>query len=113
MFWGFILGAIGGAAYTLLNTPRSGKELRDEIMGRANQLVDRGQHSMGHTWQTVDQTAYPAWNQAPDFGAAVRQQAEAAAAQAENLAESAQREVSDAADAIGDSVDKAADDLID
>ncbi len=51
MFWGVVLGAIGGAAFTLLRTPRSGREIRGEITSQASRLTSRGQPPASYTWQ--------------------------------------------------------------
>lgn len=93
MFWGIVLGAIGGAAFTLLRTPRSGKELRGEIASQAGRLTGRGQQSVDQAWQAAGQSASSAWQQAAGVASAVQDQA------------------SDAAAAAGDAAGKAVDDL--
>ena len=115
MFWGFVLGAIGGAAFTLLRTPRSGREIRGEISSQASRLTSRGQQSMGDAWQTAGKTADSAWQQAADVTQTAQQQASGAAEalqqQAGDLASSAQEQAAGVAAAAEDAVSKAADDL--
>lgn len=108
MFWGFVLGAIGGAAFTLLRTPRSGREIRGEISSQASRLTSRGQQSMGDAWQTAGKSADSAWQQAADVTKTAQQQASDAAG---GLAESTQEQADDVAAAAEDAVSKAADDL--
>lgn len=109
MFWGFVLGAIGGAAFALLRTPRSGREIRGEISSQASRLTSRGQQSMGDAWQTTGKTADSAWQQAADVTKTAQQQASGAADG--DFAESAQEQATDVAAAAEDAVSKAADDL--
>ncbi len=119
MFWGVVLGAIGGAAFTLLRTPRSGREIRGEITSQASRLTSRGQPPASYTWQPPSQPASPAQQQAADVAAAVQQQASAAAATASALqkqmasdARAAQQQASEvAADAVADEASAAADDV--
>lgn len=59
MFLGFVLGAIGGAAFTLLRTPRSGRELRGEIANQASRLSGRAQQPVDQAWQA----STTAWQQ--------------------------------------------------
>ena len=38
---GLFIGGLIGAALGILNAPKSGKEMRDEIAGKANELLDK------------------------------------------------------------------------
>ena len=115
MFWGFVLGAIGGAAFTLLRTPRSGREIRGEISSQASRLTSRGQQTATDAWQTAGKTAESAWQQAADVTKTAQQQASGTAdalqQQAGDLAESAQEQAVDVAASAEDAVSEAADDL--
>lgn len=115
MFWGFVLGAIGGAAFTLLRTPRSGRELRGEISSQASRLTSRGQQTTNDAWQTAGQTASSTWQQAADVSETVQKEASDAAEsvgqQAADLVDSAQEQADDVAAAAEDAASKAADDL--
>jgi hypothetical protein len=42
---GFGVGCVVGAAVALLVSPRSGRELRDEIVGRGRDLMQRGKET--------------------------------------------------------------------
>lgn len=122
MFWGVVLGAIGGAAYTLLRTPKSGRELRGGITSQASRLTSRGQPASSPAWQSSYQPASPFQQQAADAAASVQQHAADAAAtvqdKAADVAETVQQQaaatsdvVADAADSAADAVDSAVDDL--
>ena len=78
-FWGFVAGAVATAAYTLLKTPRSGRETIDQVKSQANQLLGRSQHAAS-SWQEPVQAAARNWQ-----------------AQAEDSAKQAQATVQDAA----------------
>ena len=110
MFWGFVLGAIGGAAFALLRTPRSGREIRGEISSQASRLTSRGQQAADQTWQSTYQAASSVQQQAADAAASAQQQAsdatEAVQAQASETADA----VADAADSAADAVDSVVDD---
>ena len=117
MFWGFVLGAIGGAAFALLRTPRSGREIRGEITSQASRLTSRGQQTTSYTWQPPGSVQ----QQAADVAETVQQQAASATAAASDLQEemassvkAAQEQASDVVDAAGEAVDEvgqATDDL--
>jgi gas vesicle protein len=90
-FWGFVFGALAGAAWTMLNTPRSGKETIGEIRARGRQLRSRG-----------TEFADKAVSQAGD----IEQKAHS---QASDLAEQAQTQVQEAAEAMSDQAEKIGD----
>lgn len=75
-FWGFVAGAAATAVYTLLKTPRSGRETIDQIRGQANQMLGRSQ-SAASGWQEPFQTTASTW----------QSQAERAAKQAQAVAQ--------------------------
>lgn len=114
MFWGFVLGAVGGAAFTLLRTPRSGREIRGGITSQASRLTARGQQSASYTWHPPSQPASPVQQQAADAAATMQQQTSAAAATASGLgeqlaseAQAAQQQASQVAADAGAAVDEA------
>ncbi len=41
LFAGLLIGGLIGAALGILYAPKSGKETRDEIAGKANELLDK------------------------------------------------------------------------
>ena len=118
MFWGVVLGAIGGAAFTLLRTPRSGRELRGGITSQASRLTSRGHQATGQAWQSTYQatsdrvdketsrqgTAEQVWQTASQTASSVQEQASSAV-------DSAQQQASDVADAAEDVAGSVADDL--
>lgn len=118
MFWGVVLGAIGGAAFTLLRTPRSGRELRGGIASQASRLTARGQQATGQAWQSTYQAtsdwadketsgqgaAEQVWQSASQTASSVQEQASSAV-------DSVQQQASDSVDAAENAADSVADDL--
>jgi gas vesicle protein len=96
-FWGFVLGAVAGAALTLLKTPRSGKETIGEIRARGRQLRSRG-----------DDFAKRSASQVGDLAHSAQTQVDKAQSQASDLANQAKNDLQTAGEAI---VDTAADAL--
>ena len=45
LFQGFILGALVGAAVSLLMAPQSGPQTQDTIKGRVNTVLDEGKRA--------------------------------------------------------------------
>ena len=99
MFWGFVLGAIGGAAFALLRTPRSGREIRGEITSQASRLTSRGQQSMDYAWQPASSVQQKAAGMATDVQKQAGEAVDVVADAASTASETLQEQVSDAADA--------------
>ena len=89
-FWGFVAGAVVTAAYTLLKTPRSGREIIEQVKTQANQMLGRSQDG-AHDWQATTPSAAQSWQ-----------------ARAEDAAHQAQGAAKDAAQAAQEQVGAAA-----
>lgn len=111
---GFIVGAIGGAVYTILQTPQSGDETLAQLRGLKNRFTGGGATTTDWT-----NTGYPprSWERATD---GVAQKAENAAdtlkSTAQDLADEASWQAQDAveqAKAAARKAEKKAQDLAD
>lgn len=89
-FWGFVAGAAATAVYTLLKTPRSGREIIEQVKTQANQMLGRSQNA-AYDWQQATPSAAQSWQ-----------------SQAEDLAHQAQRAATDAAQAAQEQAGQAA-----
>jgi gas vesicle protein len=89
-FWGFVAGAAATAVYTLLKTPRSGREIIEQARTQANQMLGRSQN-VAYDWQQATPSAAQSWQ-----------------SQAEDLAQQAQRAAADAAQTAQEQAGQAA-----
>ena len=48
-FLGLLIGAVAGAAIAILTTPKPGREMRDELAGRARDAADKAREAAGAT----------------------------------------------------------------
>lgn len=103
---GFIVGAIGGAAYTILQTPQSGDETLAQLRGLKDRFTGGG--SAASDWTNTGYTAPRAWERATDN---MTQQAEKAAdtvkSAAQDIADEASWQAEDAVEQAKSAVRKA------
>lgn len=64
---GFIVGGLAGGVVALLFAPKSGKRLREDIRGRANELIDEGRKKANDTWSAAREKAESTFESANDF----------------------------------------------
>jgi gas vesicle protein len=99
-FWGFVAGAVATAAYTLLKTPRSGRETIDQIKGHANQLLGRTQNAASD-WQEPARTAARSWQtQTEDAAKQTQATVQEAAEQTQDKVQEAAQQVQDQASEV-------------
>lgn len=94
-FWGFVAGAAATAVYTLFKTPRSGREIIEQVKTQTNELLGRSQNA-AHDWQQATQSTAQRWqSQAEELAyqaqRVARDAAQATQEQADDLAEAAQQ----------------------
>lgn len=102
-FWGFVAGAVATGIYTLLKTPRSGREIVEQVRTQADQLLGRSQKETQH-WQQATHPTAPGWQAqaeqaASQAQAAAQDMAQAATEQAGAVVEAGQSAASDMAKA--------------
>ena len=49
VFWALVFGAVTGAAVTMLTTPKNGKEMREELKNKTDELPDEFKDVLGET----------------------------------------------------------------
>lgn len=99
-FWGFVAGAIATGIYTLLKTPRSGREIVEQVRTQADQLLGRSQKS-AQDWQQATRPTAPSW----------QAQAEQAASQAQAAAQDLAQATTEQAGAVTEAAQSAASDM--
>ena len=105
-FWGFVLGAAAGAAWTLLKTPRSGKETIGEIRSRGQEMRALAGDLMGKGSSQVSDFSYSAQSQASKMQSQVSDLADQAMSQAQDAGEVVAEQVEVTVDAAGNVVDE-------
>ena len=105
-FWGFVLGAAAGAVWTLLKTPRSGKETIGEIRSRGQEMRALAADLMGKGSSQVSDFSYSAQSQASKMQSQVSDLADQAMSQAQDAGEVVVEQVEETVDAAGDVVDE-------
>ena len=108
-FWGFVLGAAAGAVWTLLKTPRSGKETIGEIRARGQEMRELAGDLMGKGSSQVSDYAYSAQSQASKVQSQVNDLADQAKTQANDLADQAMSQAQDAGEVVADQVEETVD----
>ncbi len=99
-FWGFMAGAVATGVYTLLKTPRSGREIIEQVRTQADQLLGRSQKDV-QNWQEATRSSAQSW----------QAQAEKAASQAQAAAQDMAQAVEKQASAVAEATQSAASDV--
>ncbi len=114
-FWGFIAGAAAAGIYTLLKTPRSGREMIEQVKGQGVRLKSKAEEMTGAAmrqsgpaatdWQYTSPATPQYWQAdlhetAQQAQGAADDAAQAVGEQAAEAIEAAQAEAGDAADAV-------------
>lgn len=105
-FWGFVLGMAAGAAWTLLKTPRSGKETIGEIRSRGQEMRALAGDLLGKGSSQVSDYAYSAQSQASKMQSQVSDLAGQAMSQAQDAGEVVVEQVEETVDAASGAVDE-------
>lgn len=122
--FGFLVGAVGGLAFALLKTPRSGKETIDQVRGQGIRLKTRAQEFAGQTRQKatdqigrVQEDAASQVKSMQQTGEAwvsdVKESAGSQAGDAQDIIEAQFAEVVDTAGDVGEQAQDAAQDALD
>ena len=97
-FWGFVLGAAAGAVWTLLKTPRSGKETIGEIRSRGQEMRTLAGDLVGKGSSQVS-----------DYATSAQSQASKMQSQASDLADQAMTQAQDAGEVVAEQVEETVD----